>query len=149
MSVFTSLVTETIAVPGMPPGQTVTVRKLAPRALAEAARVQQMAAVVEARRMQEAMGAEMFETVSRVKSSEIKALREADPVSLYDRVSLMSAGVVSWTLERVVGIEAFEDLDDDTQDWLATAILRLSKPALFRSEAEQETDQKNGSGRLH
>lgn len=143
MSIFTSLVTETLPVP-RDEAQSVTIRRLSPAALRRASEAAQLAAVEAARRMREAMGPALAETLDRVTPGQMAEAKAADPLLAYDRIALMEAGIVSWTYDRPVTAETLADLDDDAQDWLAGAILRLSKPSLYRTEAEQEDARKNG-----
>lgn len=139
MSVFTSMVTDVLEVP-QAPGQSVTIRKLAPKHLDAARRAAQDRALAEMKHLQ---SMEMGDFLDRV-LSEAKAPSVVDPLAAYDRVALMVAGVTAWTFDAPVDRDHVEDLDEDTQDWLARAILRLSKPSLFQTEAEAEADRKNG-----
>ena len=143
MSIFTSLVTETLPVP-RDEAQSVTIRRLSPAALRRAAEAAQLAAVESARRMREAMGPALAETLDRVTPEQMQQAKQADPLLSYDRISLMEDGIVSWTYDRAVTAETLADMDDDAQDWLAGAILRLSKPSLYRTEDESENARKNG-----
>ncbi len=41
-------------------------------------------------------------------------------------------------------VDHVADLDDDAQEFIATEIMRLTKPWLFKTAAELEADRKNG-----
>ena len=140
MSVFTSLVTDTLPVPGAE-GQSVTIRKLAPKHLEEARRASQLRALDDMKRTREALPPEML-TAMLAKSDKADPPKEKpDPLLTHDRVSLMQHGVTAWSFAQPLSPDSFEDLDDDTADWLAGAILRLSKPSLY---AQEDAARKNG-----
>jgi hypothetical protein len=67
----------------------------------------------------------------------------ADPLVAYDRASVITGGLVAWTYHDGAPPtpEQIADLDDDAMDWIARAILRLSKPAAFvgAEAAQKET----------
>jgi len=82
----------------------------------------------------------------------------ADPLTGYDRFALL-AGVVTWSYQdkpivvagdsvqqaaaRVVRQKYLDDLDDEAVDFMATEVLRRTKPALFlTTEEDVETAQK-------
>jgi hypothetical protein len=92
----------------------------------------------------------------------------ADPLMGHDRYAILRHGLVSWTLPQsltpiaaqpavegkdgqpgtpaVEAYDALDDLDDDTVDFIATEILKRTKPALFVTTVEEvEDDQKKGS----
>ena len=144
MSIFTAFVSKVLdQVPGAP-GATVTVRKLAPARLAEAQSVQQLAAVAQMRKMREAMGPEMMESITKVAPAQIAEAKAADPLLSYDRVELMRAGITAWSFDVALSAEVLADMDDDAQTYIAGEILRLSKPSLYLTPAEDQADQKNG-----
>ena len=144
MSVFTSLVTTTLEVP-TDSGQSITIRKLAPKHLKAASRAAQMESLEDLKaiggpaflRELTALGAD--ETAQR---ETVKAAAKADPLMTFDRLTLLEHGVTAWTYERALGPEALEDLDDETREWLAREVLKLARPALF-AEDEGEAEQKN------
>jgi hypothetical protein len=82
----------------------------------------------------------------------------ADPLLGYDRYALVRSGLVAWSYPQAVKpllvatgttaavtLDAIEDLDDEAVDFIATEVLRLTKPRLFDGTAEDgETAQKNG-----
>ena len=162
MSIFTSLVTDVLTVQ-RDPGHTITIRKLAPKHLDEA----RAAAQLEAQQVLLNMGGPEF--IRQLRDALPRspdgaggdggALRDsddqtvltiaaatavADPLKFYDRVRLIQYGVVAWSYNQPTNDRTVcEDIDEDTQEWLARAILRLSKPALFESAEEAEARRKN------
>jgi hypothetical protein len=141
MSVFTSRVTKEIAIPH-DEGQTATIRKLAPRHLEAAAKEAQRQSLADLRDMGGA--AFMRELQSLNTGDTVARAAVADPLGTFDRLTLLEKGVTGWSYDVPVGREAFEDLDDDTAEFLAREVLRLAKPALFQTEAEAEAARGNG-----
>ena len=127
MSVFTSFVTKIEPVPHDPPN-TVTIRKLAPKALGESQRVAQRRAIKD---VQEMGGAAFIQEMSALSPGAVSEATEADPLITYDRELLVVSGLVEWSYTRKPNREAIDDLDEETLDFLARAILKLSRPALF------------------
>jgi hypothetical protein len=73
----------------------------------------------------------------------LKAL--ADPLTGYDRFVVARAGLVSWSYPESMSAKlkaGEEDLDDEAVDFIATAVLRLTKPTLFQTAEEAATAQK-------
>jgi len=83
----------------------------------------------------------------------------ADPLLGYDRYALVRSGLVSWSYPLPIKqitttstgttaisvIDAVEDLDDEAVDFIARAVLTLTKPALFHTtvqdvEVEKKSD---------
>lgn len=73
-----------------------------------------------------------------------------DPLSGFDRIALVKAGLKAWTYTDAAGAPksitdaAMADLDDEALEFIATEILRLTKPALFQTREEAQVAQKNG-----
>jgi hypothetical protein len=143
MSVFTSKVTRTLNVPH-DEGQTITIRKLAPRHLEAAAKEAQRTAMAEFRDMGGAAFMQELAALKSDKSEADAAPAVADPVGLFDRVTLLSKAVTAWSYEEAIDVDTLAELDEETQAWLAREVLTLAKPALFQSEADAETARKNG-----
>lgn len=153
MSIFASQTQITIPVPFDAP-HTVTIRKLTGREVEQAqaddafglaaggprtwaARLQRMKATGDVKAMEQALG---------------------DPLVGYDRFSVIRAGLVAWSYPQPVkpatpasngkatpvAVDAIADLDDEAADFIALEILKLTKPALFLTPAQQETAAKNG-----
>ena len=156
MSVFTSRVTDTVEVPGL----VVTVRKLAPRHLHAAEQANSFEAI---KHFKALGGAAFMKDLKQLMSGEAgagaddgtakgdviaqaAAAHAKDPMNGFDRQVLLEKGIVSWQGEDAPALspEAIEDLDDDAQLAIATRILKLSKPSLYRTDEEQEAVRKNG-----
>lgn len=82
--------------------------------------------------------------VERGPTSKEAALILADPLTGYDRYALVRLGLVAWSYST--SLEAIEELDDEAIDFIAREVLRLTKPALFQTPEQQETEQKNAVG---
>ena len=136
MSVFTSLITETLTVPGT--SASVVIRKLAPKHLAEAQKAAQARAFADMKQTRDWLGDDLLDKLS---ASATPKEGPADPLLTHDRMTLLERGIVSWTFEQPLGRESYEDLEDDTAEWMATAILKLAKPSLY---AAAEAATKNG-----
>lgn len=68
-----------------------------------------------------------------------------DPLTGYDRFVVATAGLVAWSYDRATDAEAINDLDDEAVDFIARAVLKLTKPVLFAASAEDaEAVRKNG-----
>jgi hypothetical protein len=81
----------------------------------------------------------------------------ADPLTGYDRYELVRAGLVAWSYPQPItadrkalgdpAVDAIDDLDDEAVDFIATEVLRLTKPALFyRALEDAEAAQKKADG---
>jgi hypothetical protein len=90
----------------------------------------------------------------------LQAIR--DPLTGYDRYALVRAGLVEWSYPRlkptaavpavknpdgsttpaVEPYDPIEDLDDEALDFIATEVLRLTKPALFHTTQEEAEAEK-------
>jgi len=146
MSVFTSLVQDTITIPH-DDGGTVVIRKLAPKKLREAARASQLQALEDFKAMGGRATLDAFKGIG----DDAKAVPEtdvpapaADPLTGYDQATLCAKGIVSWSYPREVNTEAIDDLDEDTLLFIARAVLKLSRPSLFLTPAEAEAARGNG-----
>lgn len=148
MSIFASRTTQTIALPFDVP-HTVTVQKLAGRHLQKAAMEKQVSAQAFVARM----GGEAFRTQLAAvgDDKETAALvrkAQADPLNTYDRYVVLQKGIKAWSYDEPVSEQAIEDLDEEAVDFLARAILQLTKPGLFQTAAEVEEAKKNESAPL-
>jgi hypothetical protein len=120
-SPFASLVTETVPIEKDPP-HTATIRKLTAREFEEA-QVRDSARV---------WPKVLRSGVGNAGATIDFAAALRDPLVIFDRHLVVTAGLLGWTYsEGTPAAEQIADLDDDTIDLLARAILRLSKPALF------------------
>lgn len=77
----------------------------------------------------------------------------ADPLAGFDRVAVVVAGIKSWSytedrdgkpVPKPITAAAVSDIDDESLEFLATEIMRLTKPRLFLSPDEREAVRKNG-----
>lgn len=94
----------------------------------------------------------------------LKVIR--DPLTGYDRYALVRSGLVAWSYPRslkpigaipavlkdgqivtpaVEASDAIEDLDDEAVDFIATEVLRLTKPHLFYATAEDADAEKKSA----
>lgn len=142
MSVFCSLVTETVPLPPpADPGTTVTIRKLAPKHLEAARRAAQTRATAEARDL--GLSA-LLKEIQALPAGTVERAVAANPLLLYDAVTILQHGLVNWTLERDChAVEVLEDLDEGIRDHLATVILKLTRPGLFQTAEEGQAARKN------
>jgi len=84
----------------------------------------------------------------------------ADPLTGYDRFALVRAGLVAWSYPQPIKtspvtaavqaadgkppVDPIDDLDDEAVDFIATEVLRLTKPHLFHATLEDaEVARKN------
>ena len=143
MKPFTSSITETIQMPH-DPGGFVVIRKLAPRHLDAAQKESQRKSLQAFRDMG---GVAVFKEIQDIKTDDKKKdEKAADPLLGYDQISLLQSAIVSWSYEEdPKNVDVLDDIDEDTRDLLARAILTLSRPRLFQTETEAETDTKNDS----
>jgi len=142
MSIFASQTQETISIPFDPP-HTVTVRKLTGKEH-EAAQVAHRAGVAAVRpNMWSAYFRRVIESATSTDGDVRAAI--ADPLLGYDRFVVVKSGLLAWTYPEPM-TRTIDDLDDESVDFIATEILRLTKPALFfiseedAKAAQKETD---------
>lgn len=147
MSIFASqTASDPIPIPFDPP-HTIIVRKLTGR---------ESDAAQEAHRSGLAGGsprswATMFRRALEKGASDPEVLKVlADPLTGYDRFALVRAGLVSWSYPQSVKpvlvkgkqglpdqtIDVIEDLDDEAVNFIATEVLRVTKPGLFLTAEE-------------
>lgn len=152
MSIFASRTQKTIPVPFDPPHE-VTIQKLAGRHLRKAheAWLEELYTGVRNRggaTAQKEMQA-LFDDRDKKKADETsdaeKAIAEVqdDPLNGLDKFTVVRYGVKAWSYDIPVSSESIDDMDDDAVDFVATEIMRLTKPALFQTKDEREAAQKN------
>lgn len=144
---FASQSTQTIPLP-FAPGQTVTIHKLSGKDY-DGAQFEHMTGVTTGR------GRNWATTFLRLAAAGTATPADAakvlqDPLSGFDRLSLVKSGLVGWTFEedgkpKPVTAEAINDIEDEPLEFLATAVLRLTKPARFLTTDEVAADRKNDS----
>lgn len=136
MGVFASQTTATQPFP-MDPDQSATVRQLTGRELEAAQEAHRTSIATGSARAWAATFRRML-TKGASDPDVVQAI--ADPLTGFDRFSLVRAGLVSWSYPDPPTPAAIDDLTDEAVDFLALAILRLTKPALF---ADAEEARKN------
>jgi len=139
---FASSVTTTIPLePIGKPGEFATIRKLPGRHLQKAQDTKQFAAVD---RVKIIGGAAIIKDLQSLGGEEeVKKKAAQDPLSAYDPYVLIEKGLVSWTLPEKMDTASIEDLDEESVEYLGNAILKLTKPALYKNIEEQRDDEKN------
>jgi hypothetical protein len=150
---FASLTQTTIAVPWDPP-HTVTVRKLTGHEIEHAQKAHGDSLAAGESRFWAARFRRMLEGSVSDKQAVEQAIR--DPLTGYNRFAIVRAGLLAWsypqslkplTPSQIVdgqATDAIDDLDDEGVDFIATEILRLTKPGLFHATVEDaETAKKN------
>lgn len=155
MSIFASLTTKTLTVPGDPP-HTITIQKLSGRAceLAQAEHIRGTIAGFTGRGWANSFGRKLLAGTATEEEAQ-KVID--DPLSGYDRFAVVRQGIQSWSFTQVVGEgekaktvakpitdATVSDIDDDMLERLALDIMRLTKPHLFTTAAAEETERKNG-----
>lgn len=143
MSIFTSLVQKTLTVPG-DDAYSIVIRRLAPKHLEAARAVTYRQSLKSMRQLYDEAGKDVVEQIQKATSDGSAAdAVNADPLIAFDAVTLIEAGVVSWTYDAPLTRDSFEDIDADIQHWLATEILKLTKPSLYQTDDEQRDDRKS------
>lgn len=143
MSVFAKLRTATLtAIPGFP-GHSVSIHGLSPRSLEAAAKEHQRQVLAVLKEAKESGTASAFEEVDPEAVKTYQDQLRANPLSSYDAATLIEKAVDEWSFELAPSPESIAELDEDIRDYIATEILRLSKPSLFRTQDQQEADRKN------
>lgn len=142
MSVFAKHTARTIPVPHDSP-HTITIRKLTGRELdkAEQAHLEAFVNGRSSRGWVQAYSAQLAKGLGN-DADTLKVL--ADPLKGLDRFAVVQAGLTGWSYEAKVGAEAIDELDDETVEFIAVEVMKLTRPALFQTPAEQEADEKNG-----
>lgn len=162
VSIFASQTqSDPIPIPFDPP-HTVTVRRLAGHEIEKAEEAHRDSIATGSARSWAVTFRRMLEK-GATDAEVMKAV--ASPLTGYDRYSLVRAGLVAWTYPQSVkpvkakaavpakgatpaspaveAYDAIDDLDDEAVDFIATEVLRLTKPALFlTAEEDVETAQK-------
>lgn len=131
MSIFASQTQQTLPIPFDLP-HTITIRKLTGLEVEQAQRADAIAIASGGVRLWAAR-------MKRIGEEGAKAL--ADPLVGFDRITIIRSGLLAWSYPQAVKSalstgDAIEDLDDEAADFIATAILRLTKPALFLTSEE-------------
>jgi hypothetical protein len=117
----------------------ITIKRLGWRRLEEAQRAQAKDAVSNIREMGgPAFVKELQSSISEAGGRDgIEAAAAKDPLSGYDKHTLISLGAVRIN-DAGATTEALDDLEPETATAVAREVLRLSRPALFETEAERK-----------
>jgi hypothetical protein len=145
-SPFASRYTDTIALP-TDPTETITIQRLSGGVIerAQAVHLSHMAAGRTPRGWAGVFQKILAAGTATTADAE-KAIR--DPLAGYDRAVLVQGGVKAWSYKDAAGTPipvtpaAIDDLDDEAMEYLAVAIMTLTKPGLFALDTE--TARKNG-----
>jgi hypothetical protein len=137
---FASQVRETVTLPdGV---NTAVVKKLSFKSLEDAAQERQRKATAQSvaigkgfaefqREVQKSLKADAEATEA------LKTLLEKNPISQYDRMTLLERGIVSWTLTETPTTDEIADLDEETATLLVARIWSLSRP---KTQEERKND---------
>lgn len=120
-----------------------SIRKLAPHQLEEARKVVYFQSLQNMRQLYDEVGREIIDQFKTASPDSSASPVATDPLLAYDRLTLIESGVTSWTFDVPADVSSYEDLDEETQVWLATEILKLAKPALYQTTDEAEAERKN------
>lgn len=159
MSIFASQTqSDPIPIPFDPP-HTVTVRKVTGRECDTAQEAHATGVAAGGSRL----WATKFRRILEGSISDKQRVEQAiaDPLTGYDRYALVRAGLVAWSYPQRLAVppdlkdkgviaavaaereKAIDDLDDEAVDFIATEVLRLTKPGLFHAtEEDVEAAQK-------
>ena len=154
MSIFASFTQATIPIPFDPP-HIVTIQKLSGRQLAKANQAYFNDLIAGVR---ERGGAEAQKDIDALfaKTPEQMAAAvntvQSDPLNGYDKHTLIRYGVKAIDGEPFVTAidgqplqpDPVDDMTEEAVEFLSREVMRLTKPALFQTADEQETDRKNG-----
>jgi hypothetical protein len=149
MGIFASQDKKTLPLPFDPP-HTVTIRRLTGREFDQA----QEATMLAIHRGVRVRGfSDHLRRVIVGAGSDADARKVvADPLLGFDRLVVATAGITGWSYRDDDGQNAkpkkvtnasVADLDDDALEFIATEILRMTKPALFETVEEAEAARKN------
>jgi hypothetical protein len=140
---FASRSTKTIPVPFDPPHE-VTIQQLPGRHLERASQENYIEAQAYVTRLGGAEFRKQLQEVEKdsgdVKAEIVKA--KADPLNGYHKPTLIKFGLKSWTYDDPITEAAIADLTDEGEDFIARAILKLTKPSLFQTVEEAKATQK-------
>ena len=122
--------TITVDFPAPDSGETVTIRKLSHRKLADAAAKKQQQGIG----FMKELGGELMQALRSEDTDKLDRIQrhQEASVSNYDRDIILERGVVSWTLAPAISdsnrSEVIGELDEPTAEWLAEKIFEFSRP---------------------
>lgn len=100
-------------------GQWVEIRRLSWRELDKAREAQQ----VRAMSAMKSMGGDVLEALRGAQSDGARDARQQSPQLVYDRATVLHAGLVAWSYDEKVTPEHIDQLDPVTADWLFRQIV--------------------------
>lgn len=128
------MLTRTTTVKDIPgePGQTMTLRQLGWRQLAECQEMKQITSLRTFRGMGDLLKSLQndkadLEAQAAADRAEGKA-PEVDPLAKYDQATVLHFGVVAWSYPEKITPDNLDNLDEETARWAATEIVNLGKP---------------------
>tara|TARA_R110000824_G_scaffold167181_1_gene343943 strand:- start:4061 stop:4459 length:399 start_codon:yes stop_codon:yes gene_type:complete len=107
------------------PGTEVTIKALSWKKLKDAQRAQQTEGI----EFMRAVGAELLQALRAGDAEKVKSIEEAQEASItsYDRSTLLTKGLMSWTYDVELSPESIEELDEKTAAFLAQSIFNFSR----------------------
>lgn len=153
MGIFASDTEQTVAIPFDEP-HTVRIRKLTGREVELAQESHAVGIAMGGSRSWSARVRLMLE--KGPSDPEVRKMLD-DPMLGFDRFAVIRSGLISWTYPRPLRpdatkpekkdaapfVDPINDLDDEAADFIASAILKLTKPALFLTAEQQAALKKN------
>lgn len=143
---FASQTTDTVTIQDQAGPVTVTIRKLAGKALRRAATVQLEGTLRRAALASAAVavsGEQLANALSALEEKKAKTPLTAQQLreqryTQYDREEVLRAGIQSWTSKETLNDRSRDDLDDDAAEQLHRAILDLSLPPVEVQVVEEQ-----------
>jgi hypothetical protein len=87
------------------------------------------------------MGPDGIKAIQEANREQAEAALKTAPLAAYDVDTLIRAGIIGFSYYAgKPKVEDIDALDDATQEWAATELLKMSKPELFE---DAEADAKN------
>ena len=107
------------------PETEVTIKALSWKKLKDAQRAQQTEGI----EFMRAVGAELLKALREGDADKVKSIEQQQEANItsYDRSTLLTKGLVSWTYDIEVSPESIEELDEKTAAFLAQAIFDFSR----------------------
>lgn len=164
-SPFASRTVATLPIPFDPPNE-VTIQKLAGRHLgkaevaAQANWIETMDAKGGVKKQREVMKAFRDDPEPAVEKTsepepEPEPEKPVNPLAQLDPYTVCRFGIKAWTYPESLFVDAdtqrvaaLDDMDQDSLEWFATEIMRLTKPRLFQTKDERKEAEKNDSAPL-
>lgn len=158
-SPFASRTVVTLPIPFDPPNE-VTLQKLAGRHLqkaevaAQANWIETMDAKGGIKKQREILKAYKDDEPKPdpEKEPEPEPEKPVDPLAQLDPYTVCRFGIKAWTYDESLSLDAdtqriaaLDDMDQDSLEWFATEVMRLTRPRLFQTKAEHKEAEKNDS----